>query len=351
MTSFKTPMSPLSSVSRKAAMSSLAVVSLAIAACTSQAACTAPAGTDSTTTDPEALRNNCGRDAGHGDGAAGDAGPPGPLDSGAPDAQTPPPADDAGASPDAAPPPPPPPPPPTGSRWMPAPGTSWQWQLTGTGALDMSFDVAVYDIDLFENDASVIRALHAAGRKVICYFDTAYEPGRPDSATLAPYRGNPMKGWPGQFWLDVRPQVVVDAMKARIALAQDKKCDAIEADDVDSVSNSPGTGVTSAEQQAFIKMLAAEAHARGMSYALKSDLADIPAVLADVDFDINEECFKFNECDALAPFIQAGKAVFEAEYVSGALADVNGVCPKSNSLNFDTIIKHLNLDAPRYSCR
>ena len=35
-----------------------------------------------------------------------------------------------------------------GSVWRPAPGTSWQWQITGV--VDESLDVAMYDIDLFD---------------------------------------------------------------------------------------------------------------------------------------------------------------------------------------------------------
>lgn len=236
--------------------------------------------------------------------------------------------------------------------WMPTPGTSWQWQISDTGALDTSLDVDAYDVDLFETSQANIDQLHAAGRKVICYFDTAYEPGRPDSATLAPYRGSAMQGWPGQYWLDVTAPVVVDVMKARIAMAQQKKCDAIEADDVDSLDNNPGTGITAAGQRSFIRTLAADAHARGMSFALKNDLSDIPSLIGDVDFAINEECFRYNECDALAPFIQANKAVFQVEYTSGSLSTKGAsICPKANALNFDTLIKHLSLGAERYSCR
>ena len=32
--------------------------------------------------------------------------------------------------------------------WQPAPGTSWQWQITGK--VDPSLPVAMYDIDLFD---------------------------------------------------------------------------------------------------------------------------------------------------------------------------------------------------------
>src|SRR5438477_3902910 len=100
----------------------------------------------------------------------------------------------------------------TGSWWQPRPGTSWQWQLSG--ALDVTVDAGVYDIDLFDNAPAQIAALQGMGRKVVCYFDTAYEPGRPDSSQLDPYKGNPVSGWPGQYWLDIRQPAVVNVMKA-----------------------------------------------------------------------------------------------------------------------------------------
>lgn len=236
------------------------------------------------------------------------------------------------------------------ARWMPAPGTSWQWQLDGT--IDTSFDVAAYDIDLFDTPDDVMADLHAAGRRVICYLDTAYEPGRPDSAQLEPYTHNEVEGWPGQFWLDVTEPAVVAVMHDRLALAAERDCDAVEADDVDSRSNDPGTGITAAEQQAFIRDLAATAHGLGLSFGLKNDLEEIDQLLDDVDFAINEECFAYDECDALAPFTGAGKAVFQTEYTDGDLAAKGDqVCPDANERDLDTLIKHLDLDAPRYSCR
>jgi len=238
----------------------------------------------------------------------------------------------------------------TGSWWQPRPGTSWQWQLSG--ALDVTVDAGAYDIDLFDNAPAQIAALQGMGRKVVCYFDTAYEPGRPDSSQLDPYKGNPVSGWPGQYWLDIRQPAVVNVMKARVALAQQKGCDAVEADDVDSRTNNPGFPITAADQQGFIRSLAAEAHSRRISFALKNDLDEIPQLLADVDFALNEECFQYNECSSLQPFIAANKAVFHVEYTSGDLAAKGAtICPQANALNFDTLIKHVELDAPRYSCR
>jgi hypothetical protein len=239
---------------------------------------------------------------------------------------------------------------PVGNWWKPTPGTSWQWQLSGV--LDTSVSASVYDIDLFNTGPAQIAALQAQGRRVVCYFDTAWEPGRPDSVQLEAYRGNPVVGWPGQYWLDIRQPAVAAVMKARIALAQQKRCDAVEADEVDARSNNPGFPITAADQQGFIRALAAEAHAHGIAFALKNDLGEVPQLLGDVDFAINEECFQFNECGALSPFIGANKAVFQVEYTPGDLAAKGAsICPQANALNFDTLIKHLDLGAPRYACR
>lgn len=252
----------------------------------------------------------------------------------------------------------------TGSTWWkPAPGTSWQWQLSG--ALDSSFNVQMYDIDLFETSASQVAALKAQGRKVVCYFDTAYEPGRPESATLAPYRGNAMQGWPGQYWLDLRAPKVLEVMRGRIALAQQKGCDGIEADDVDHVTNNPGhctgthdgytclsTNLTAAEQLTFIRALIDAAHQAGLSFALKNDLDQLSALVDQADFAINEECFAFSECGAYQQFIARNKAVFQVEYTDGSFASKgSNICPQANAANFDTLIKRLDLTAERFSCR
>ena len=61
--------------------------------------------------------------------------------------------------------------------WKPSPGTSWQWQLTGT--VDTSIDVVMYDIDLFDIQQATIDSLHADGRIVICYFSAGSRENTP----------------------------------------------------------------------------------------------------------------------------------------------------------------------------
>ena len=88
--------------------------------------------------------------------------------------------------------------------WCPTPGLSWQWQLSG--AIDDSVDVAMYDIDLFDNEAGQISTLHDDGRVVICYFSAgSHEDWRPDADQFpAGAIGAELDGWPGERWLDVR---------------------------------------------------------------------------------------------------------------------------------------------------
>jgi hypothetical protein len=237
----------------------------------------------------------------------------------------------------------------TQTRWTPTLGVTWQYQLTDK--LDRSVDANVFDIDLYETAEADISALHMQGRKVVCYFDTAYEPDRSDSKRLEPFRGHPVDGWPGQYWLDTREPEVLAVMLGRITLAQEKNCDAVEADDVDARSNDPGFPITAAEQQNFITKLADAAHDNGLAFGLKNDLEEVAALVDHADFAINEQCFEYDECDGLAAFTRAGKPVFNVEYTDGDLATKGAaVCPVAKPLHFASIVKHLELGAERYGC-
>lgn len=237
------------------------------------------------------------------------------------------------------------------SVYLPKPGTSWQWQLSGL-PLDTSFDVEVYDIDLVETKTSEIDALHAAGRKVICYFSAgSWESFRPDASDFpAAVKGSPLDPpFADELWLDIRSQVVRDIMKKRLDLAVTKKCDAVEPDNVDGFSNDNGFGLTSADQLDFNKFIANEAHARGLSVGLKNDIEQLSALVDFFDWALNEECYAYNECAAYGPtFIQAGKAVFHAEYVDAG--QLTKVCAVTKPLQISTIIKNIELDAYRVAC-
>ena len=231
--------------------------------------------------------------------------------------------------------------------WMPAPRLSWQWQLTG--AIDTNVDAAMFDIDLFDASPATVAELHARGKKVICYTSAgSFEDWRPDAPNFpAVVKGKALDGWPGEMWLDVRQiSALAPVMQARMDLCRSKGFDGIELDNVDGYGNDTGFPLLASDQLRYSRFLADSAHARGLSVGLKNDLGQVPDLLAAFDWALNEQCFEFNECDLLRPFISAGKAVFSAEYNLTAAE----VCPRAAVLQFSTLIKNLNLDARREAC-
>lgn len=233
--------------------------------------------------------------------------------------------------------------------WTPHPGTSWQIQYTGT--LNTNVNVKAFDLDLFDVPASTIASLHSRGIKAICYFSGgSYEDWRPDASKFpASVLGSPLDGWPGERWLDIRSSTVRSIMKARMDLAVTKKCDAVDPDNMDGYTNDNGLGLTAANQLDYNRFIANEAHARGLAVGLKNDLDQVSQLVTSFDFQVNEQCFQYSECGMLKPFITANKPVFNIEYGSASKAAT--ICPKANSLNFDTLIKSLELGPERTACR
>ena len=209
---------------------------------------------------------------------------------------------------------------PGGARWVPAPATTFFWDLASAPP-DNTKNVGAYDIDGWNNSAAEVAALHARGIKVVCYMDAGtYEPGRPDSSTFpASAKGSAVAGWPGELWLDVRPAgpnyaALQAIMRARFQVCRDKGFDAVEPDNLDSYLNSPGFATTAADQLAYNQWLATTAHDLGLAAFQKNDLDQIPQLQPFFDGILDEECNKYSECAALAPYVAAGKPAWNAEY-------------------------------------
>jgi hypothetical protein len=231
--------------------------------------------------------------------------------------------------------------------WRPALQTEWQWQLTRP--VDESVDVAMYDIDLFENSSEVVASLHSSGRKVVCYVDAGtWENFRPDADQFPDSVKGRHNGWPGERWLDVRRMdVLKPIMRARLDQCEEKGFDGVEFDNVDGYANNTGFPLTAHDQLVYNTWLANSAHERGLSAALKNDLDQVTKLLPYFDFALDEQCFQYEECDALRPFIDAGKAVFEVEYK----LDTSQFCSRTNAMDFNSMKKRLSLNAWRRPCR
>ncbi len=233
--------------------------------------------------------------------------------------------------------------------WTPAPGMAWQIQLAGE--VDPSLPVAIYDVDLVDTPDATLAALRARGIRIICYCSAGTaEAYRSDLGGLPPeVLGKPLADWPDERWLDIRAPAVRELARRRLDLAVTRGCDGVDPDNVDAFANPSGLPLTADDQLAFNRFLAAEAHARGLGVGLKNDIAQIPSLLGAFDWAINEQCMAYDECDALAPFVRAGKPVFHLEYGDPALAE--RVCPDARARGFDTLVKRVELDAFRIACR
>jgi hypothetical protein len=230
--------------------------------------------------------------------------------------------------------------------WSPPVGVKWQWQLTTP--VNTSVVQPVFDIDGFDNSAAVVATLHAQGKRVICYLDMGgAENYRPDyNLYPASVKGKTVGGWPDERWVDIRQIALLQPIiTERFDMCRSKGFDAIEPDLADAYANSTGFPITAADQIRWNDHLAAEAHARGMSVALKNAPDIVTAEVPVFDFAIVEECLQYSECPAYVPFVKAGKAVLHTEY-KGAFP---AMCSKAPA-GFSTIKKKLSLNSNLQEC-
>jgi hypothetical protein len=239
---------------------------------------------------------------------------------------------------------------PNSERWRPASGLSWQWQINGADP-DTRPEAQVYDIDLYA-DPALVAALRVRGTRVIGYISVgSWEDWRPDAGSFPDeVLGKEYEGWPGERWLDIRRQdLLAPILRARLDTAAASGFDAIEPDNMEIYTNDTGFPLTYADQLAFARWLAEEAHSRGLAIGQKN-APDMTGELADLyDFAITEDCFVQDWCADMLPYIEAGKPVFAAEYTDTGV-DFAAACAWGRRHGFSFILKNRELDAWIQTC-
>jgi hypothetical protein len=234
-----------------------------------------------------------------------------------------------------------------GQCWDPEPTTE-PWQIQFQGRIDLSVPAPVYDIDV-DSDAGIVDAIHAQGDRAICYISAgSWEPYRSDKGEFPKkLLGRPIAGFEDEHWLDIRRVGRLrPIMAARMDECVAKGFDAIDPDNVDGYQNRTGFPLKPKDQLAYNATIANLAHERGMAVVLKNDLGQVGKLLPYFDFQVNEQCFQYRECDRLDRFIAAGKPVYGIEYE----VPLGKFCAASIEHGFSTIYKRYSLSAFREVC-
>ncbi|PWN32698.1 uncharacterized protein FA14DRAFT_76940 [Meira miltonrushii] len=247
------------------------------------------------------------------------------------------------------------------SIWQPAAGISWNYLLLSPPLTNATNGTQAIGLDLFDVQTEIVQGLQQNGAKVICYFSAgSYENWRPDQAQFQPDDlGKSLKGWKGERWLNVSSPNVHKIMEARMDLAVQKHCDAIDPDNVDGYDNDNGLGLTETDAINYLSFLSTSAHSRGLAIGLKNAGGIVDNVVDVFQFSVQEQCEQTKECEQYTPFITQNKPVFHVEYPKGDKtnnnADVSAtqkqiICNDSTAKGFSTIMKNMNLDSWIESC-
>jgi hypothetical protein len=139
-------------------------------------------------------------------------------------------------------------------------------------------------------------------------------------------------------------------MRARFDLCKARGFDAIEPDNMEIYDNATGFPLTYDDQLKYALWLAQEAHSRGLAIGQKNAPDQTKDLVSLYDFAITEDCFAYGWCAEMKPYIDAGKAVFAAEYTD---MDINfaSACKVARELNLSMILKERDLNAWRETCK
>lgn len=229
-------------------------------------------------------------------------------------------------------------------------------QVQYAGAFDTTVDAKIFDVDAFDTSRETVDALHAAGRRVLCYVNAgAYETYRTDAASFpAIVLGKTYVGYPQERWLDIRRiDLLAPIMDRRLDTCVAKGFDGVDPDNVDGFQNATGFPLTADDQLTYDRFVAREAHARGLAVGLKNDDDQVVSLVDTFDFAVTEGCWHQGSCARFSPFLKLGKPVFTIEYtdVTTPASFSGNVCGPAKASGFFPLLKRRELDAYRETCR
>jgi len=260
--------------------------------------------------------------------------------------------------------------------WTPPLGNQpWQWELSHplklTSARDMGIDdklpngkpapaPVIYDIDGIINPPTTVAALHAMGKRVVCYIEVGaagnYYSAADEGLSTTYYEqlraefGKKVPGYP-EYYLDVRSTTTVAIIESMIS----KQCaakgfDAVETDIDEEYMGNSGFPLTRAIEETYMTTLADYMHALGLGWWIKNpdDTGDTYAsdMFPLADAVLTEQCNQFSTCGLLSQYV-GHKAVFNAEYKRKPLS----FCTNDLNRGFNGAQFNVGLTGIRRPCR
>ena len=225
----------------------------------------------------------------------------------------------------------------------------WDWQLTHPYDLDINVKVLALDKD--DHDRETIMGLRERGVKPVCYVSIGtWEEYRDDIGRFPEEAlGKPLGEWPDERYVDIRRPEIGQIMKDRIADCAARGFLAVEMDNMDVYDNDSGFDLTREDALGYIREMAAFAKAQGLEVAQKNVPELVPELVSQMDFIMVEECYAYDFCDDLKPYVDAGKDVLAIEYDDAGL-DWEAICEDSKTRGIKLLLKSHEITAGGKSC-
>lgn len=242
-------------------------------------------------------------------------------------------------------------------RRPPSGDVRWDWQIgASAGRLRPPPGAVMLVADGFDTDAATVARLGRAGQYMVCYVNAgSWEPWRPDARRLpSQLRLHPDPAWPDERFVDVRDvfrngSVLAEVLLARLRMCRDKGFDAVEPDNMFTSGDVRSGVIRRQDSVDFAGWFASAAHAQGLAVFQKNGAEEALARtrggvrLVDVfDGIINEECLKYDECEALAEYARRGKPALNVEYDPNLKLD----CARLRRLGVSVMRRDLGLVGP-----
>ena len=237
------------------------------------------------------------------------------------------------------------------ARWIPVAHSSYQIQYGGK--LDLTVPASIYDVDYQDTTARQVAAIHARGRRAVCYVDVGtWERWRPDASQFPKgVLGKPDGGWPGERWLDIRQTSALEPiMTRRFQVCKQKHFDGVDPDNLDGYVNKTGFRLTYAQQLTYDAWVADEVHALGLTVAEKGDNNQVADLAKIYDFAVVEQCFAQGWCRQFRRYTDRNALVVDVEYHLTQNRFLTKTCPSDARYRETAILKRLELTAWIVTC-